>query len=250
MFRPVAGRQRLIDVQRAEELPLTELYALIGGSPSPEIEDGRAIVDTLSRTDQFALWEAADRLLQARRDVDEGGPVVSVGAAGAGPALDLRPKRGLLRRRPRNTPAAPTDRRGVLDDAERAWSAIAGGVPVDVAMRLKERCEAAARLAVRVGALATVSRRDDGLVPPPDREALLDAVEQLVPLRGGDGGPHIVAVPGSADPELASLLLDSLVLINERQLIVVTADQQVIDWAKLEHHANRAALVPCGPDGH
>ena len=77
-----------------------------------------------------------------------------------------------------------------------------------------------------------------------DPEEAVRAVCQLVPVSSDQAGPHIVAVPGSIDHDVAMLLLERLPSLGlDRQVILVTADESVVDWARLEGYARRVTLV-------
>lgn len=249
-FRPVGGRHRLIDISRAEERPLTLLGELAEAEPAPEQADGRAIVAALSPLEQHALWAAADQVLALRAELAGGDRTVVALPGGEGPAtptIDLRrhQRRGLLRRWSRAATPPGDDVAAQLAAAERTWQALAGTIDADTAMPYRDRSEAAARVLVRLGALAAVSTADSAAAGAAgDADAAIDAVCALVPLRRPSGGPHIVEVPGPATGELITLLLDHLAtLSDDRQIVVVTSDEQVVDWARLEHHARRAALL-------
>lgn len=214
------------------------------------------------------------------------GDVLALTAATRGAPIDLRPapRRGFLRRR-RAEPGMAPDLAVALTDAQEAWQRAIGDSDVELdveeAMAQRLRIGIAAQLLDRLAALGAVSADPDerdamaersgraGRTPQADGEpdaagptrsaggspgaardvdAVVDAVCALVPLRRNAPGPHVVAVPGDTDRELASLLLDNLAGVGvERQLIVVTADGTVEDWARLESHARRAGLLHLGP---
>lgn len=249
-FRPVGGRPRLIDISRAEERPLALLDELGEAELSPEPADGRAAVAALSALDQQALWAAADRVLALRAEVaGQDRTVVALpGTEGATtPTIDLRRqhRRSLLRRWSRAATPAGGDAAAQLAEAERGWQALAGAIDPEQAKCYRDRSEAAARVLVRLGALAAVSTADSAAASAAgDADAAIDAVCALVPLRRPSGGPHIVEVPGPATGELITLLLDHLAALSaDRQIVAVTSDEHVVDWARLEHHARRAALL-------
>ncbi len=285
LFRPVGARSRLIDIEAQQERRLDMLAGFVPPSRPPTVAEpthdsstsqpagsadpgsghaairgpatgpvggplpARQVVASLAPVDQAVLWRAGERLLAARnpstpRQVPSNGSRSAAGAA----APASSPRRGLLRRRPKGT-GSPSPSQ-VLVEAEQHWRLCAGQIDLDTALCQRTRVEVASRLLMRMGALATVSHHgaEAAEKPAPNVEDVLGVVCALVPARETYAGPHVVAVPGDADPELASLLLDQLGnLDTDRQLIVVTSAERVIDWARLESHARRAALLSFDP---
>ncbi|MEZ5262245.1 MAG: hypothetical protein R2755_10835 [Acidimicrobiales bacterium] len=260
-FRPIGGRHRLIDIASAEERPLDLLEELAGagdgldaGGDGDGDGDVRAVVAALSRLDQQALWTAAGRVLTLRTEAGADADGASLPDGERPTTIDLRaqPKRRLLRRWAKASAPGTDDLHAQLAAATRAWHDLAGPIEPEVALRQRDRSEAAARVLVRMGALAAVSAETEpssgvSVVPGGSGDgAAIDAVCALVPVRRPGGGPHIVPIPATAaaEGELTTLLLDHLAALSgDRQIVVVTGDESVIDWARLEHHARRAALL-------
>ena len=246
VFRPSGGRHRLIDVEAGTERALDSLAELhdpsTDSSPSPQVLE---LVEQLCRLDQRALWTAAEAVLRTRADPGNGP------AEGVDPVTvrsSESPRRRLLGRWHRSVDHTPPSRSRAATDAEGAWRLLAGPTDVDDALCQMDRVEAASRLSSRLGALAAVSQGlTDVPAGTPRTAELVMAACALVPMRGLAAGPHVVRVPGPADAELASFLLDSLAALSvERQIVAVTSDDAVIEWAELESHARRARLVRAG----
>ena len=284
LFRPVGARSRLIDIEAQQERRLDMLAGFVAPSRPPTVAEptqegpssepaesgsgsgdaatvapetgavegplpAHQVVASLAPVDQAVLWQAGERLLAARnpstpRQAPSNGSRSAAGAA----APANSPRRGLLRRRPKGTGSPSLSQ--ILVEAEQHWRLYAGQIDLDAALCQRTRVEVASRLLVRMGALATVSHHgaEAAQKPAPKVADVLGVVCALVPARETYAGPHVAAVPGDADPELASLLLDQLGnLDTDRQLIVVTSAERVIDWARLESHARRAALLSFDP---
>lgn len=253
VFRPVGARHRLVELTSGREQPLDALATL---GPSAVALDAAEAVETsvlesvreLSRLDQGELWDAAERVVALRATLascgdgegglylDPGAGVLEAGRSGA--------RRGLLRRRGRVELPVSRSVHEALGAADQRWRMLAGPLSPEAALCHRDRAEVAQRLLARIGALAAVGSVGDLALAPVDPADAVRATCALVPERRDDAGPHIVAVPGALEDDLASLLLDHLATLTDaRQIVVVTSDETVVDWARLESHARRAALL-------
>lgn len=281
LFRPLGARHRLIDIDAGQERPLPQSLAALspmsrprrtgasgsdGGAgmastperaaASPERRIGepadQAVVRQLAQVDQVVLWTAADRVCAARADVSrQQQPAAGGGAPMMVAPPPAAPRRGLFRRKPKppvsvsESPGGPARE---LQDAEQYWRLFAGDVDVAVAQQQRARIEAASALLVRLGALAAVGRDPEPgewrAGTPLDPAEVPAVVCALVPENSNDAGPHLVTVPGDAEPDAASMLLEQLANIGlDRQLIIVTSAEPIIEWARLESHVRRATLL-------
>jgi len=253
LFRPFGARHRLIELESGTEHPLAALDAFAIEGPSGDLaslHDEADVVRHLSRIDQTALWALADRVLVDRAG-SGGAPTITVTTeAPAGDGADRSGGGGgllgRLRRRPR--PATElTNAQG--ESADQAWWQLAGPVDVDTALCHRARVEAAAGLQGRLGAIAAVGSADATAEQSVDPAEIVRAVCALVPRSRPLGGPHVVAVPSVIDKELLSFVLDYLAGLNGAvQVIAVTADEAVTDWARLESHARRTAVLTFDAD--
>ena len=251
VFRPVGAHHRLIELETGAELPMHALDVLAVDTPTePDaLEAEVELIHRLSLIDQEALWEMADRLMHGGpehvefRHAEIGTPAPRPVMPTADPSAE-EARRGLLRRRSRaHTPTV--DPTKILTDTASLWWWLAGRVDVPTVIAQRDRIETAAQLPGRLGALSAVGQaqhpRHTAAVDPADA---IRAVCQLVPAGTEPAGPHIVTVPGSIDRDLALLLLERLPSLDlNRQIILVTADEAVVDWARLEGYARRVTLV-------
>ena len=250
-FRPHHARHRIIDIDHGIERPGTVLDALSdpGGHRAAD-EATNAVVARLCRVDQPALWDAARRVMEARRLSAEPMERIMDLRGSSGSSEMIEPSRRPWRRRRTRPDVLSTaldangDRGQLLAAAEASWRLLAGPIDVVAALCQHHRVDAACSVASRLEAMATMSPAAQA--PEPilaDRADIIDAACALVPDSDPQGGPHIVAVPGRVDAELTSLLLDSLATLSrDRQIIVVTADAAVVDWGRLEEHTGRASV--------
>ncbi|MFN0026789.1 MAG: hypothetical protein ACKV2O_06325 [Acidimicrobiales bacterium] len=252
LFRPKGARHRLIDIEARQERPVQETLPVLAPLTRPGRSTsggaGEAVVDQLCRVDQVVLWTAAQRLQAARANVRrELGPETA--DAPAPPMLAPAPHRAWFRRKPK--PLTPSSERGPVDElsmADQYWRLFAGEIEVAAAMAQRARIEAAAGLLIRLGAFAAVGRDPDAGEPPApaplEPADVPTAVCALVPENNDAAGPHLVTIPGDAEPDPASMVLEQLSNLGlDRQLIVVTSAETIIEWARLESHVRRASLL-------
>ncbi len=251
LFRPFGARHRLIELESGQEHPLPTLAAFSFDAGATDLAALYADADTvrhLCRLEQTMLWDLAERALAERASASSPSePGERPDHAGASSGADTEPGglRRLLRRKPRPaTASAATEPTGDTASAEATWWQLAGPVDIDTALCHRARIEAAAGLQGRIGAMAAVGSPDSGGVSTVDPIEIVRAVCALVPRSRPAGGPHIVAAPASIDHELLTFVLDYLAgLSGGRQVVVVTDDEAVADWARLESHARRTALL-------
>ncbi len=250
LFRPFAARHRLVEVENCQERPLGELESFRFNPECTDAATRRTDADTvyhLSGLDQGVLWRLADQLAADRAAVltQPGGE--SGGGPTGGEGRLSRPGafRRLLRRKPRSTNASvPCGRPGESTTTGTTWMQLVGPIDVDAALCQRDRVAAAVGLAGRIGAMATVGAPDVRGEWSVDPIEIVRTVCALMPRSHPDGGPCVVAVSPSLDHELLSFVLDHLAGRSDgRQIIVVTEDESVADWAHLESHARRTALL-------
>ena len=251
LFRPFGARHRLIELESGQEHPLATLAAFEFDQGASDLAALYADADTvrhLCRLDQTTLWDLAERALAERSAAGapmEPGERTDHGGASTDAESQPSGLRRLLRRKPRpTTDPGTTEATGEAASAEATWWQLAGPVDVDTALCHRARIEAAAGLQGRIGAMAAVGSPDSGGVSSVDPIEIVRAVCALVPRSRPAGGPHVVAAPATIDHELLTFVLDYLAgLSGGRQVVIVTDDDAVADWARLESHARRTALL-------
>jgi ABC-type thiamine transport system ATPase subunit len=135
-----------------------------------------------------------------------------------------------------------------------AWAEVAGPVPLPFALEHEREIRAAAELHAGLGTRATAAGTDG---PGDDvaaelAQAILARVRAVRALTSGDTLPLVVDDPFTGlDPALKPVLLEMLAAqAGDPQLIVVTADDDVVAWARTEARRGRMALVePTITDG-
>lgn len=140
---------------------------------------------------------------------------------------------------------AVSDHRHAADE----WADLAGEIPVDTALRHRNQIRASAELRSGIGSLQHLS---DGATAVPESvtdelaQALLariDAVRALTP--GEETVPVVVDDPfEGTDPTMKPMLLELLVAASgSPQMILLTADEDVTSWARIEEMTGRLAVV-------
>ena len=132
--------------------------------------------------------------------------------------------------------------------AER-WSAIAGDISLAFALQHQAKIRAAADFHRGVGAIQFLSEDAPHVssdVTAELAQALLNRVEAVRALTSGDETlPLVVDDPfGGLDPSLKPMLLEMLSsTAGSPQLVVLTADEDVTSWARIESLTGELAVV-------
>jgi hypothetical protein len=246
-------------------IPLPAAQAVISLSAVDQVElwrDAERLVDAQRHANEP---RAADALPS---DPDASPVATAAGSTGADdgrPLEGARPgpvtkARGGARKHRRRSRLARSHRAargrlnapGALDGAQAAWRAVAGEVPVEQACALRPAIEVCAGARSRTVALAAVSSAplgpnpaDDGPeTEPVGGPVVLKVVADVLAAVLDDSAnlpQALVLPPPHADPAGLQLLLDVLPdLLTDRQVIAITSDPDVADWAGLEAHAGQA----------
>lgn len=233
-FRPHGGKPRYVDVEAAAELTRDEFDQATSIGPVVPVGDDADVrlVMQLAGIDQVALWDTATALAAAA-PVNPQPPTT--------PEQGRPERKGLLRRRARSAPDRPAARD---QEALQRWKSLVGEVDVRAALRRRAAVESFVRLRARLGALAALGAEGSSGGPYDDR-VVAGAVCRLVPTDGPGAGPHVVALrQPELDGQATSLLLDTLAWLSaQRQIVVVSAEDSVAEWVRLESHGRKAALV-------
>lgn len=140
---------------------------------------------------------------------------------------------------------AVTDHRHAEDD----WTDLAGDVPVSFALQHREQIRAAAALRTGAGALQYLSSTAPALTEDLTGElaqVLLARLEAVRALTGGDETvPLVVDDPfESLDATLKPMLLELLAAAaGTPQMILLTGDEDVTSWARIEAMTGHLAVV-------
>ena len=195
-----------------------------------------AMIAVLAVVTSFVTWRRAERARSAETD--------ALAEAGAQSYLGFHLQRvnGLLASdlsRQRLLHAADEHR-----DAQRAWEALAGDTPAAWALARRDTIVAAAR----------AQREMDGLTEPgaaPEETGAivheflgrLDALRHLGP--GGESFPALLDEPFEHLPAAAlPTLLETLVLTTEhQQVVLLSSDERLADWARVESMTGTMSLV-------
>ena len=132
--------------------------------------------------------------------------------------------------------------------AER-WASIAGDISLSFALQHQAKIRAAAELHHGVGSMQVLS--DDAPDVSADvtaelAQALVNRIEAVRALTGGaETLPLVVAAPfGDLEPTMKPMLLEMLSsTAGSPQLIVLTADEDVTSWARIESLTGELAVV-------
>ncbi|MGK2930435.1 MAG: hypothetical protein ACSLFO_12750 [Acidimicrobiales bacterium] len=140
---------------------------------------------------------------------------------------------------------AVSDHRHAADE----WTDLAGDVPVELALHHRNQIRASAELRSGVGSLQTLSA--EAVAVPDDVTdelaqvlvARIEAVRALTP--GEDSVPLVVDDPfEDLDPNMLPMLLELLVAASgSPQMILLTGDDAVTSWARIEEMTGRLAVV-------
>lgn len=220
VLRPAAGDHRVIDVATATDVTaqhcgfdgrvdlLSNRYgrSTITRVTAAELRTRtprNEAVQALSAVDQVALWSSADDLVG--RD------------------------------------------RGGRGDAAATWRALAGETDVHWAVEHRTEIQAAARLRQHIAALRSLSSSAPDLTDD-DAVALAQAiVSQLGAATNAAGCRPPVVLDETfdqLDPAVVPLLLELLPgLVGDLQVILLTEDEAIASWARLEALAGELALV-------
>ena len=132
--------------------------------------------------------------------------------------------------------------------AMSAWSEVAGPVPLAFAMEHERDIRAAAELHAGLGVGTGATGPDDGdAVAAELAQAILARVRAVRALTGGEVLPLIVDDPfDDLEPALKPVLLEMLAAqAGTVQVVIVTADPDVVAWGRSE--ARRGRLSVTGP---
>ena len=132
-------------------------------------------------------------------------------------------------------------------DAAATWRALAGDTDVHWAIDHRTEIQAAARLRQHIAALRSLSSSAPDLSDD-DAVALAQAiVSQLTPATNAAGTRPPVVLDETFDqlePAVVPLLLELLPgLVGDLQVILLTEDEAIASWARLEALAGELALV-------
>lgn len=243
-----------IDLLRALGLDVAEATALmrLGPEALTGTDPVDATVTALADLDQDQLWTcataAADSAVEIAPIAPDADPADHAPDADGGPRhLDAtevaRTRRGWRRRgrQDHQTPSATTG------DPRRRWSELAGNVTVDWALAHREEIEATASLRRQLAALTMLS----STVPEGPAGgsggfagALVDALVRTRHV-GAEGLPLVLEDPfGTVDGSLKPLLLELVGHASkDQQIVLLTDDDDVASWARLEALTGELGLV-------
>jgi hypothetical protein len=132
--------------------------------------------------------------------------------------------------------------------AER-WTTLAGDISLSFALQHQTKIRAAAQLHHGVGAMQLLSGEAPHVsadVTAELAQALLNRIEAVRALTGGDETlPLVVDDPfGGLEPTMKPMLLEMLsATAGSPQLVVLTADEDVTSWARIESLTGELAVV-------
>jgi hypothetical protein len=139
-------------------------------------------------------------------------------------------------------------------EAGEVWRAIAGDVRVDWALDHREQVVAAARLQRDMSALGAIDRSQDGADEDRTTDLATVLVARLAELRrlgaGGESFPLVLDEPFSGlqhgvKPSLLEMLGHTA---GSPQLVLLTDDDDVASWARLEALTGALAIVEPRPE--
>ncbi len=132
------------------------------------------------------------------------------------------------------------------------WQQIAGDIPVEWAFAHREEIQAASRLRREVDALGALSATAPDLTEDYTGELAHVLVSRLAEVRSiaGEGVPLLLDDPfQQLDPSVKLLLLELLGRsAGEPQIVILTEDEDVASWARLEALTGEVALVEPAPE--
>ena len=134
-------------------------------------------------------------------------------------------------------------------DAAQRWNAVAGDISLSFALAHQAKIRAAAELHKGVGAMQYLSEDAPEVssdVTAELAQALVNRIEAVRALTGGDETlPLVVDDPfGGLDASLKPMLLEMLSsTAGSPQLVVLTADEDVTSWARIESLTGELAVV-------
>lgn len=206
---------------------------------------GFAAVAVLGTLASVVAWR---RMVRAQRAEQR---VLDLAGAQSYLAFQVQRVNGLLgddQRRRRLMSAADTRRRALA-----TWQRLAGDIPVEWALEQREEIEAAARLRHGLGTLESMSSIAPVLVADAtaDLDDLDDLARALVDRIGavravaGEGLPLVLDEPfDGVAPAVKPLLLELLGRsAGDPQLVLLTADEDVASWARLEALTGDVAVI-------
>jgi len=235
MFRPHGAPHQIIDLETGEPLEDPSIIDLRMSEPEPDFVDDAGVVRRLSSLDQKLLWQSAEALVRAEAERDERFQAVEREG-------DEAPGRSRWSRQPRRLLRRLADSLAEVDLALVRWRAQAEDIDVQRALRLRPFIDACARVRLRSSSLTHMAQdasSDDSHFRP---ELVADV---LVSIMCNPEHPVVVTFPhGELTTGESLVLLDVLAgLDTAGQVIVVTAQDDIIEWGRLEVISRRAAVV-------
>jgi hypothetical protein len=210
---------------------------------------GFAAVAVLGTLASVVAWRRMVRAQKAEQRV------LDLAGAQSYLAFQVQRVNGLLgddQRRRRLMAAADTRRRALT-----TWQRLAGDIPVEWALERRDEIEAAARLRQGLGMLGSMSATGPGQVTDAATGATEDAddlddlaralVDRLGAVRAvaGEGLPLVLDQPfDGVAPAVKPLLLELLGRsAGDPQLVLLTDDEDVASWARLEALTGDVAVI-------
>lgn len=139
------------------------------------------------------------------------------------------------------------DAAGVRRDALAAWHQVAGSIPVDWALEHREEIQSAARLRREVDALGVLSANPFEVSAEQTDELAHAVVARLAEARtvAGEGLPLLLDEPFSdLDPSMKTMLLELIShTAGDPQIVILTNDEDIASWARLESLTGDVALI-------
>jgi hypothetical protein len=241
VFRPHGGRARVLDVARQAEVPPTDLSPLRSPAPGPGVPPGDT-VRRLSAVDQTQLWGCAESLACAQEA--KGGDSTAAPEVNGGSA-PRRPRAGRLGfgRRPRRESAPTGGGATDVDGQLQRWRSLAGEVPVGEAVALRPVIEACAGARHRSSTPAAQSTAGDLPVPRAAVDRVATSVAGLLDRPSQAPQVMVLPPPGLEGADLRLLLALLPEAVAGRQVIVVSASDEVAGWGHAEADAEHATVV-------
>ncbi|HEX5365828.1 MAG TPA: hypothetical protein VFW63_04065 [Acidimicrobiales bacterium] len=136
---------------------------------------------------------------------------------------------------------------GRRSDPAAAWRSLAGSTDVDWAIDRRTEIQAAARLRQHIAALRSLSSSAPDLSDD-EAVALAQAIVSQLTAATGTGGNRPPVVLDETfeqlEPAVVPLLLELLPgLVGDLQVILLTEDEAIASWARLEALAGELALI-------
>lgn len=195
-----------------------------------------AVIALLAVATSFATWRRAERARSAEADA------LAVAGAQSYLGFHLQRVNGLLAsdlNRQRLLHAADEHR-----DAQHAWATLAGDTPVTWAIERRDTITAAARAHHEVTALTDRDGSDDRMsATVHEFLGRLDALRHLGP--GDESFPALLDEPFELLPPAAlPALLETLVMTTDhQQVVLLSSDPRLADWARVESMTGTMSLI-------